>query len=96
MTNMNTTRLTAFVSGHVQGVGFRWWVTKQAKELGLAGSATNKADGRVEVIAEGAKDNCEELLHRLQDPENSTRPGRVDAVVDQWGEPKGAEGFTQK
>lgn len=92
----HATRLTAFVSGHVQGVGFRWWVTKQAKELELAGSATNKADGRVEVIAEGPKDACEELLDRLQDPDNTTRPGRVDAVVDQWGEPRGAQGFTQR
>lgn len=92
----DATRLTAFVHGHVQGVGFRWWTTKQAKELGLNGSATNKADGRVEVVAEGAKSSCEELLRRLGDPKNTSRPGRVDTVVEQWGQPKGVEGFSQK
>ena len=34
-------RLTAWVHGYVQGVGFRWWVYGQANELGLSGSATN-------------------------------------------------------
>lgn len=45
------TRLTAWVHGHVQGVGFRWWTRCQAKELGLAGSASNYPDGRVLVVA---------------------------------------------
>ena len=44
---MEKVRLTAFVHGHVQGVGFRWWTTSQARELKLAGSASNLSDGRV-------------------------------------------------
>ncbi len=46
-------RLTAWVTGRVQGVGFRWWVRSNALELGLAGFAENLADGRVKVVAEG-------------------------------------------
>jgi acylphosphatase len=41
------------VSGHVQGVGFRWYVARHARGLGLAGYARNMADGRVEVVATG-------------------------------------------
>uniref|UniRef100_UPI0037353DAC acylphosphatase n=1 Tax=Corynebacterium sp. TaxID=1720 RepID=UPI0037353DAC len=50
---MTDTRMTAFVHGHVQGVGFRWWVRSRALEAGLAGHAANLRDGRVEVVAEG-------------------------------------------
>ena len=46
-------RVTVFVRGHVQGVGFRWWTRARALELGLAGHARNTADRRVEVVAEG-------------------------------------------
>ena len=52
---MATTRMTAHVRGNVQGVGFRWWTRSRALELGLAGYAKNLADGRVEVVAEGAE-----------------------------------------
>uniref|UniRef100_UPI003D7E042E acylphosphatase n=1 Tax=Kineococcus sp. SYSU DK009 TaxID=3383130 RepID=UPI003D7E042E len=57
-------RLTAFVSGAVQGVGFRWWTRSQALQLGLAGRAVNKPDGRVEVVAEGGRPALEQLLDR--------------------------------
>jgi acylphosphatase len=60
-------RLTAWVEGRVQGVGFRWWVRANALELGLAGFAENLTDGRVKVVAEGPEDSCAELLGRLDD-----------------------------
>ena len=81
-------RLTAFVRGRVQGVGFRWWTRAQALELGLVGHARNMADGRVEVVAEGPRDRLEQLLGRLR-AERDDRPGRVDGVVEQWGRPAG-------
>ena len=52
MMNDDTVRLDAWVHGYVQGVGFRWWTRCRALELGLVGSATNKSDGRVHVVAE--------------------------------------------
>jgi acylphosphatase len=79
-------RLTAWVRGHVQGVGFRWWVRSRALELGLVGSASNLRDGRVEVVAEGPRAECERLLDLLRSPGT---PGRVTGVVERWGEPRG-------
>jgi acylphosphatase len=44
------------VRGRVQGVGFRWFVERQAARLGLRGFARNLDDGSVEVVAAGAAD----------------------------------------
>lgn len=88
-------RLTAYVHGLVQGVGFRWWVRGEAVELDLTGSATNLPDGRVCVVAEGSGDHLEELLHRLQEKRTShRRPGRVDRVAFKWSPAKGERGFS--
>lgn len=70
-------RLTAWASGRVQGVGFRWWVRAQALELGLTGFAENLEDGRVKVVAEGPEDRCRQLLLRL---EGGGAPGRISLV----------------
>jgi len=90
-------RMTAFVHGHVQGVGFRWWTRSRALELGLSGHATNLADGRVQVVAEGPKEKCEELLALLKEqPSTTRRPGTVDLVIEQWASPKGETGFVER
>jgi acylphosphatase len=87
-------RLTAWVSGRVQGVGFRWWTRSQALSLGLAGWARNTEDGRVEVVAEGARGACEDLLAALRGPGS---PGRVSGVVERWSQPRGvASGFVER
>lgn len=55
------------VTGRVQGVGFRVWTLRRARELGLRGSVRNDADGSVVVEAEGASsalDRLDELLRR--------------------------------
>lgn len=90
-------RLTAFVLGSVQGVGFRWWTRSRALELGLAGHATNLQDGRVQVVAEGPREKCERLLELLrEEPSTTRRPGMVEAVVEQWAEPRGESGFIER
>ncbi len=53
------------VHGHVQGVGFRWWVWRQATRLGVHGLARNLRDGSVEVIAEGSDSELAELERLL-------------------------------
>ena len=91
-------RLTVFVRGRVQGVGFRWWVPAQALELGLTGHARNTSDGRVEVVAEGDEGALARLLARLEeDPSQSRRPGLVVSVsTPRWGEPRGSSGFSER
>jgi acylphosphatase len=88
------TRLTAWVRGHVQGVGFRWWVRSRALELGLTGSASNLADGRVEVIVEGPRSACDRLLALLR---GGRTPGMVNGVAERWTEPRGdLHGFIER
>ncbi|KXB56023.1 acylphosphatase [Corynebacterium sp. HMSC077D10] len=90
-------RMTAFVHGYVQGVGFRWWVRSRALELGLVGHATNLSDGRVQIVAEGPREVCERLLELTREqPSTTRRPGTVDTVVPQWAEPKGESGFIER
>src|SRR4051812_48239194 len=79
-------RVTAWVHGHVQGVGFRWWTRARALELGLVGHATNQADGRVLVVAEGDRAAVSRLLELLR---GDSTPGRVDLVVDDIGPAQG-------
>ncbi|MHA6805330.1 acylphosphatase [Salinifilum ghardaiensis] len=86
MTEAEQARVTAWVHGQVQGVGFRWWTRARALELGLVGSAANKPGSRVEVVAEGPRRACAELLEALR---SGDTPGRVDNVVEQWAEPRG-------
>lgn len=86
-------RLTAFVKGRVQGVGFRWWTRARALELGLTGSATNLADGRVQVVAEGPEPALRALLDLLR---GGTAPGRVEFVAERWSPARGDyEGFVE-
>jgi acylphosphatase len=76
-------RLTAWVHGNVQGVGFRWWIRCRALELGLTGYAANQPDGRVLVVARGPREAGERLLQKL---DGGDTPGRVDKVVADWSE----------
>lgn len=82
---MTQVRLTAWVHGQVQGVGFRWWTRCRALELGLAGHAANLADGRVEVVAEGPRAACEKLLAVLR---SSSTPGHVTHVTHHFTTPR--------
>ncbi|MCV6981763.1 acylphosphatase [Mycolicibacterium pulveris] len=94
MQELAEARLTAWVHGHVQGVGFRWWTRARALELGLTGYAANKPDGRVQVVAQGPREACEKLLELLQ---SGKTPGRVDKVVADWSEVRDSlEGFTER
>lgn len=87
-------RMVAWVHGRVQGVGFRWWTRSRALELGLTGSATNKPDGRVHVVAEGPESACRALLELLRGGEP---PGVVDLVVDTWEPARGGvTGFVER
>jgi acylphosphatase len=86
--------MTAWVHGQVQGVGFRWWTRSQALALGLTGSARNLPDGRVEVVAEGSRNACCDLLDQLRSP---GAPGTVRTVVERWSDARGGlAGFVER
>lgn len=91
---MSDARLTAWVEGRVQGVGFRWWVRSRALELGLTGAARNLVDGRVEIVAEGPRYACVRLLAALR---GGGTPGRVRSVQEYWGDATHSfAGFTER
>ncbi len=75
---MTDERLTARVTGRVQGVGYRWWAMRQAEALGLVGWVMNAHDERsVELVAEGEPAALAELERRLGAGPSGAR---VDAV----------------
>ncbi len=65
------------VRGRVQGVGFRWFVEREAHMLGIAGWVRNNHDGSVEVLAQGTRDQLAGLHSRLRE---GPRAARVDNV----------------
>ena len=66
------------VKGRVQGVGFRWFVQREAAELGLRGWVRNTDAGHVEVVASGEPEVLAELKAALK---NGSRGSRVDAIA---------------
>ncbi|HEY5056696.1 MAG TPA: acylphosphatase [Acidobacteriaceae bacterium] len=77
------------VKGRVQGVGFRWFVHREAAEIGLRGWVRNTDDGHVEVLAAGEPDQLKDLTLALG---KGSRGSRVDSVVEhEVAESEGAE-----
>src|SRR5438477_4829296 len=72
------------VRGRVQGVGFRWFVEREAHMLGVYGWVRNNPDGSVEVLATGTREQLSGLRSRLQ---NGPRAARVDEVQEKEAQP---------
>jgi acylphosphatase len=72
------------VRGRVQGVGFRWFVEREAHILQIAGWVRNNPDGTVEVLAQGTSEQLAGLQSRLQ---QGPRAARVDNVDVSQAEP---------
>ncbi|MGD0212209.1 MAG: acylphosphatase [Terriglobales bacterium] len=72
------------VRGRVQGVGFRWFVEREAHILQIAGWVRNNHDGSVEVLAMGTREQLAGLRSRLQE---GPRAARVDNVEESETEP---------
>ena len=82
------------VSGHVQGVGFRRFVQRKARDLGLSGHAANLPDGRVEVLAEGDAAALGHLERWLQRGPPLARVTKVQVQPAPEGDPPA--GFTTR
>ncbi len=76
-------RLHAYISGRVQGVAFRFFAQHEARVLGLTGWVSNLYDGRVEVVAEGEREQLEQFLAELK---KGPRLARVEKVEITWEE----------
>jgi acylphosphatase len=70
------------VSGLVQGVGFRWFVARHARSLGLAGFARNLPDGRVEVVVSGPDDALPALEQLLRSGPANAQVERVERSAE--------------
>jgi len=79
-------RLHAIIQGHVQGVGFRYFVQGKATGLGLTGWVRNRWDGSVEVLTEGKRTELESLLGALY---RGPRGATITSIDSQWQEATG-------
>ncbi|BCW04893.1 acylphosphatase [Arthrobacter sp. NtRootA1] len=68
-------RITARITGVVQGVGFRYWTARKADELMLKGTVRNNRDGSVQLVAEGPVSHAEALVSWLH---SARAPGRIE------------------
>jgi acylphosphatase len=82
-------RLHAVIHGEVQGVGFRYFLTREAQARGLRGWVRNRSDGGVELVAEGERANLDQLLAAAREGPSHAR---VDGVDARWSEAKGGLG----
>lgn len=72
------------VRGRVQGVGFRWFVEREAHILNIAGWVRNNPDSTVEVLAQGTREQLSGLNSRLRE---GPRAARVDEVEVKEADP---------
>lgn len=81
------------ITGRVQGVGFRHWMTTRAQRMGVSGWVRNRADGSVEALMDGPADAVEELLRACR----RGPPGaEVRSIEETMGEPAETPGFVMR
>lgn len=79
-------RLSARITGRVQGVGFRNFTQMRARQLGVTGWVRNEDDGSVRLEAEGPRGALEELAEAVQE---GPRMARVESVEAEWSRSDG-------
>ncbi|MDJ0616709.1 MAG: acylphosphatase [Calothrix sp. MO_192.B10] len=88
--NSSIIRAHVFISGRVQGVGYRYATVDTASKLGLSGWVRNLPDYRVEAVFEGWHDTVEEMIRWChQGPPAAV----VEDVVVEYEQPEGLGGF---
>ncbi|WP_088240130.1 acylphosphatase [Calothrix rhizosoleniae] len=88
--NSSIVRVHVFISGRVQGVGYRYATVELASKLGLSGWVRNLPDGRVEAVFEGWHSTVEQMIRWChQGPPAAV----VENVVVEYEQPEGLGGF---
>ena len=77
-------RLHIFVAGIVQGVGFRFFTDRVAKELNIKGFVKNLPDGRVEIVAEGEEEALNKFLERIREGPRLAKVEKVDVREEEF------------
>ncbi|MCX7592328.1 MAG: acylphosphatase [Fischerella sp.] len=83
-------RAHVFISGRVQGVGYRFATVDTASQLGLSGWVRNLPDGRVEAVFEGVREVVEEMIRWCH---QGPPAAMVKEVVVEFEEPEGLRRF---
>ena len=81
---MDDARAHLFVSGLVQGVGYRFYAMRKANAYGVSGFAKNLMDGRVEVVVEGSRSMVEQFISDLKVGPMSAH---VSDIRIEWDQP---------
>lgn len=80
---MTGKRLHVFVSGDVQGVGFRWYCRKEASSRGVGGFVRNLSDGRVEAVFEGDSSDVDAAVEWCRQGPPGAQVDAIDVTEEQ-------------
>lgn len=78
-------QLHLFIVGSVQGVGFRQYIKRKARQMGLTGWIRNRADGSVEAVAQGVGEDLQALIRFAK---RGVPLSEVQSVTVEWEEQK--------
>ena len=81
------------IAGHVQGVGYRDWLMRQARRHGLDGWVRNRADGSVEALLSGEEDALQVVLSACR---RGPPLARVESIDEHFTDPPEAPGFHRR
>jgi acylphosphatase len=81
------------IHGRVQGVFYREWTVRTARQLGVSGWVRNLPDGTVEAHLEGPSDAVEAMIGKLHD---GPPAARVERIERSEAEAQGCEGFERR
>ncbi len=88
--NSNSVRVHVWITGRVQGVGYRFSTLTEARQRHLNGWVKNLADGEVEAVFEGSLTNVEAMIQWCHHGPPAALP---ENIVVEWEEPEGLQGF---
>ena len=72
------------VTGRVQGVGFRDWVERQARQAGLAGYVRNRREGTVELVISGSEAQVDAMLEQCRKGPRLASVKDIEVMAEQW------------